>query len=303
MKYKEWLNEWLEYYVKPRAKYRTYTNYKHQIDKHISVKLGEFELEELSALELQKFVVGLSNAGLSSNTVNGIINILKNSLRLAVSVGKASRQYTDLIQRPKMREKPVDCFNKNEQKRIETYVKEKNTPKLYGIIICLYTGLRLGELLSLEWTDVDLSKRLLIVSKTCRDSWQNGSYVKIIDTTKTECSERIVVFPKQLVPIFKYMRQHSNSSFVIDGKTKYGAEVRSYQRSFERILKKLNIEHKGFHSLRHTFATRALECGMDVKTLSVTLGHKNPTITLKRYAHSMIEHRADMMNKIGKLLE
>ena len=63
------------------------------------------------------------------------------------------------------------------------------------------------------------------------------------------------------------------------------------------------IAHKGFHSLRHTFATRALECGMDVKTLSVTLGHKNPTITLKRYAHSMIEHRADMMNKIGKLLD
>ncbi len=302
MKYKEWLDEWLEYYVKPRAKYRTYTNYRHQIDKHISVKLGEFELEELSALELQMFVVGLSNVGLSSNTVNGIINILKNSLRLAVSVGKVSKQYTDLIQRPKTREKPVDCFNMSEQKRIETYVKEKNIPKLYGIIICLYTGLRLGELLSLEWADVDLSKRLIIVSKTCRDSWQKGSYVKIIDTTKTECSERVVVFPKQLVPIFKYMRQHSNSSFVIDGKTAYGAEVRSYQRTFERILKKLNIEHKGFHSLRHTFATRALECGMDVKTLSVTLGHKNPTITLKRYAHSMVEHRSEMMNRIGKLL-
>ena len=99
------------------------------------------------------------------------------------------------------------------------------------------------------------------------------------------------------------MKQNSKSGYVVDGNTKDGAEVRSYQRTFERILKKLGIEHKGFHSLRHTFATRALECGMDVKTLSVTLGHKNPTITLKRYAHSMIEHRADMMNKIGKLLD
>lgn len=97
MKYKDWLSEWLEYYVKPRAKYRTYTNYKHQVDKQIAVKLGEYEIEDLSALELQKFVVTLSESGLSSNTVNGIINILKNSLHLAVSVGKATKQCSDLI--------------------------------------------------------------------------------------------------------------------------------------------------------------------------------------------------------------
>lgn len=99
MKFKDWLSEWLEYYVKPRAKYRTYTNYKHQIDKHIAVKLGDYEIEDLSALELQKFVVNLSVAGLSTNTVNGIINILKNSLHLAVSVGKATKQYIRLFHR------------------------------------------------------------------------------------------------------------------------------------------------------------------------------------------------------------
>ena len=78
--------------------------------------------------------------------------------------------------------------------------------------------------------------------------------------------------------------------------------VRSYQRSFELLLKRLNIPHKGFHSLWHTFATRALECGMDVKTLSEILGHKNPTVTLNRYAHSLMEHKAEMMNRLGKLL-
>lgn len=78
--------------------------------------------------------------------------------------------------------------------------------------------------------------------------------------------------------------------------------VRSYQRSFELLQKKLKIPRRGFHSLRHTFATRALECGMDVKTLSEILGHKNPTITLNRYVHSLMEHKRDMMNRLGKLL-
>lgn len=89
---------------------------------------------------------------------------------------------------------------------------------------------------------------------------------------------------------------------MVCGKSSYGAQIRSYQKTFEVALRKLDIPHKGFHSLRHTFATRALECGMDVKTLSEILGHKNPMITLNRYAHSMLEHKRDMMNRIGKLL-
>lgn len=76
--------------------------------------------------------------------------------------------------------------------------------------------------------------------------------------------------------------------------------VRSYQRTFELLLKRLKIQHKGFHSLCHTFATRALECGMDVKTLSEILGYKNPKVTLNRYVHSLMEHKQEMMNKLGK---
>lgn len=88
----------------------------------------------------------------------------------------------------------------------------------------------------------------------------------------------------------------------MEGKTDCGAEVRSYQNTFKLLLKRLKIPHKGFHAIRHTFATRALECGMDVKTLAEILGHKNPTITLKRYAHSMMEHKKEMMNRLGELL-
>ena len=97
------------------------------------------------------------------------------------------------------------------------------------------------------------------------------------------------------------MKKKSNCKFVIaDGEK--SVFIRSYQRMFELFLKKLKLPYKGFHSLRHTFATRALECGMDVKSLSEILGHKNATITLNRYAHSLWEHKAEMMNKLSKML-
>ena len=259
-------------------------------------------MDDLTAVTLQKFVAALIDKGLSANTVNGAITLLKTSLQRAVSVGVAQRQYSDFIVRPKTREKQVECFSKDEQKKIERYVFDKNKPKLFGIVLCLYTGLRIGELLALTWEDVDLQKGILCVSKSCHDSWENGEYVKVIDEPKTESSMRIIPFPKQLLPRLKELKKLTKNGYVIGGECVHGAQVRSYQKTFETLLKKLKISHKGFHSLRHTFATRALECGMDVKTLSEILGHKNPTVMLKRYAHSMLEHKAEMMNRVGKLL-
>ena len=302
MRYKDWLNEWLDYYVQPRTKNRTFEKYSKQINKHVLPVLGEYNMDDLTAVTLQKFVAALIDKGLSANTVNGVITLLKTSLQRAVSVGVAQRQYSDFIVRPKTREKQVECFSKDEQKKIERYVFDKNKPKLLGIVFCLYTGLRIGELLALTWDDVDLQKGIICVSKSCHDSWENGEYVKVIDEPKTESSMRIIPFPKQLLPRLKELKKLTKSGYVIGGEHVHGAQVRSYQKTFETLLKKLKIPHKGFHSLRHTFATRALECGMDVKTLSEILGHKNPMVTLKRYAHSMLEHKAEMMNRVGKLL-
>ena len=302
MLYKDWLTEWLDYYVQPRTKKRTYEKYYKQLNKHVLPVLGKYDMDDLTAVTLQKFVAALIDKGLSAHTVNGVITLLKTSLQRAVSVGVAQRQYSDFIVRPKTREKQVECFSKDEQKKLERYVFDKNKPKLFGIVLCLYTGLRIGELLALTWEDVDLQKGIICVSKSCHDSWENGEYVKIIDEPKTESSMRIIPFPKQLLPRLKELKKLTKNGYVIGGERVHGTQVRSYQKTFETVLKKLKIPHKGFHSLRHTFATRALECGMDVKTLSEILGHKNPTITLKRYAHSMLEHKAEMMNRVGKLL-
>ncbi len=174
---------------------------------------------------------------------------------------------------------------------------------MFGVILCLYTGLRIGELLALEWTDIDFQKGTLTVSKTCHDGKdENGVFARITDTPKTETSQRVIPFPKQLIPYLRNLKKDSDSDYVIASDTEKPISVRAYQRSFELFLKKLGISHKGFHSLRHTFATRALECGMDVKTLSEILGHKNANITLNRYVHSLMEHKREMMNRLGKLL-
>ncbi len=301
MKYKQWLNIWLDLYVKSTVKERTFERYNQITQKQLIPLLGEYELSELSAVVLQKFVAQLSMVkGLSANTVNCIITVMQNSLKTAVIVGAVDKQYAGNIQRPKPAEKEVTCFSLEEQKKIEKYIAESNKPKLQGIAFGFYTGLRLGELLALKWTDIDFDKGLLYVNKSCHDKYINGKCVKIIETPKTTHSRRVIPIPKQLMPMLKSLHKQSHSVYVV-AENENGIGNRSYQRSFELLLKKLNIPHKGFHSIRHTFATRAIECGMDVKTLSEILGHKNPTVTLTRYAHSLLEHKTEMMNKLGKL--
>ena len=304
MKYKEWLNIWLENYIKPSSKERTYIRYGQLIRTHITPKIGEIDVNDLTPIALQSFVTELLNTGngktgkgLSANTVNAVISVMQNSLRTAHLLGYAKEYMANMIKRPKLKERKIECFTLAEQKKIEAAVFESKKTKLFGIVLCLYSGLRIGELIALQWKDIDLTKGLLTVSRSCHDT--SGGIV--FDEPKTATSRRIIPLPKQLLPKLRSIKKSSNSDFVVSAGGN-AVSVRSYQRSFELLLKKLNIDHRGFHSLRHTFATRALECGMDVKTLSEILGHKNPTVTLNRYAHSLLEHKSAMMNRLGKLL-
>ena len=304
MKYIDWLNLWLENYIRPSVKVRTYERYKLIIEHHIPDKIGGMELNELSPFALQSFITELlqtgnkrTGKGLSANSVNAVISVIQSSLKAAHMLGLTKEYTADKLKRPKLKEKPVECFTLAEQKQIEQAVLNGKKDKLYGILLCLYSGLRIGELIALQWTDIDLVTGILTVSKSCHDS-RDGL---VIDEPKTQSSRRVIPLPKQLLPSLKGIKKKSDSPFVVSANGK-PVSVRSYQRSFELLLKRLHIPHKGFHSLRHTFATRAIECGMDVKTLSEILGHKNPTVTLNRYAHSLMEYKRDMMNKLGKLL-
>lgn len=309
MKYKEWLFEWLANYVKPTSKEKTYTRYREICEQHIIPQLGEYELSDLTPFWVQKFVTNLTEKGnlktgrgLSANSVNLIISVIQLSVRTAFNVGYLSNYEMDKIKRPKIKEKKVECFSVAEQKKIEQAVKTDKRPKMFGVVLCLYTGLRIGELLALEWSDIDFSASELNVTKSCHDGkYKNGVSEKIIDAPKTEASVRTIPIPKPIMIHLKELKKLSVSKYVV-ASGEDGVSVRSYQASFSLLLKKLGIPHKGFHATRHTFATRALECGMDVKSLSEILGHNDPTVTLKRYAHSMLEHKKEMMNRLGKLL-
>ena len=308
MKYKEWLIEWLDNYVKPLAKPKTYTRYSEIIDQHLIPKLEEYDIQDISPIVIQRYITELlqsgnlkNGEGLSSNSVNMMITVIQNSLKVAFNLGYVESYSGDKIIRPKIKEKEIASFTSVEQKKIEEAVMSDKRCKMFGIILCFYTGLRIGELLALEWDDVDFSNKEIHITKTCYDSNKDGKYQRQVNEPKTDFSVRSIPIPKQLVPYLKELKKKNNSKWVVGDGDKV-IPIRSYQASFSILLRDLDIPHRGFHSLRHTFATRSIECGMDVKTLSEILGHKNPTVTLKRYAHSLIGHKRAMMNLVGKLL-
>lgn len=300
MKYKDWLTEWLAVCVRPAAKDRTLEKYGRICRIQLVPALGNYEMDKLSSLVLQRFVTNLT-ARYASNTVNVVISVLKSSLKQAMVCGIISRDIAGGLVRPRTSEKRVECFTQDEQKKIENYISGSKRKKLVGIMLCLYTGLRIGELLALTWGDIDFKEGILSVTKSCHDGWGVNGYRQIAETPKTGNSIRLIPIPKQLLGMLKRTMREAGGPYVVGGDRPI--PVRSYQRTFELLQKKLGIPHKGFHALRHTFATRALECGMDVKTLSEILGHKSPTVTLKRYAHSFMDHKRLMMNRLGKFLQ
>ena len=227
---------------------------------------------------------------------------MRSSLGTAHELGYLETDIGRSLRRPRAAEKRITCFSLAEQRRLEEEILRRKSPRLYGILICLYTGLRLGELLALEWSDIDLARCELSVSKTCFDGkGRGGAFGRITNPPKTPTSERLIPIPSSLIPLLCEMKRSASASQLIaeDGRP---IAVRSYQRSFERLQERLAIPHRGFHALRHTFATRALEIGVDVKTLAEILGHKNANVTLARYVHSMPEHKREMMDKLGALL-
>lgn len=301
MTYQDWLAQWL-YLTKPNVKQCTYERYSSYVNIQIIPRLGCYELDDLTVRVIQNFVTGLSET-YSSGTVNCVLSVVKRSIASAEEMEVKKTRLNGRIRYRVKRARDVKCLTLDNQRKLENYINLSDSPKLYGITICLYTGLRVGELLALEWSDIDFHNSVMTVNKTCHDVYDENGYSKMISTPKTYTSCREIPLPKQLVANLRRMRRESKSEYVISGKGGKTISKRSYQNTFSLLLKKLGLPHMGIHALRHTFATRALECGMDVKTLSEILGHANATITLNCYVHSLPEHKRLMMNKVGKMLQ
>ena len=239
MKYKEWLDVWFANYIEPSSKTKTCERYSEIIEKHLKIKLGEYELEELSPIVIQKYITELMQSGnlttgkgLAANSVNGIITVIQNSLKLAYTLGELKEYTTDKIRRPKTKEKEVSCFSLAEQKKIEQAALSSKKRKFIGIVICLYSGLRIGELLALTWADIDFTKGTLIKGQitelrsrrmkiindddeeTCIE--QLRQLRKIIEESPDYLDEMDTVLFREIVKLI-YAEEDGALSFVIKG--------------------------------------------------------------------------------------
>ncbi|MCD7905468.1 MAG: site-specific integrase [Clostridiales bacterium] len=157
----------------------------------------------------------------------------------------------------------------------------------------MYTGLRIGELCGLKWEDIDFENSLMKIQRT---QARIGGEI-IFTLPKSPSSSRVIPIQPFLLEKLKKCRR--DSEFVISKKGSY-VDVRGYRRRFKTLLKEAELPDIRFHALRHTFSSRALEVGMDFKTISEILGHSSVSITLDLYVHSLYEHKKEEMNKLDR---
>lgn len=304
----ELMTAWLDRCERERVKPRTYSRYKGLIVQHILPELGDTQIDDLGRRQISEFLTAhqadgnLRGEALSATSTNLMLTVLNAAFTYACDMDLLPANPCDRIRRVPGPPSRVDAFTREEQRRLEEAIAVSEDRRLFGIRLCLYTGLRIGELLGLEWQDVDMEKGILHIGKTVyREKNAEGEWQLFVDRPKTAASERMVPLPGYLAEDLRIYRRGARSEFVIENKKAERMSIRSYQYLFERLTEKAGVRKLNFHALRHTFATRALECGMDIKTLSELMGHKNATITLNRYAHSMMDTKIAAMNKLEKL--
>lgn len=307
--YGAWLNNWLST-KREYIKEATFANYQQAIDTHILPALGTIPLAELTEQKLQEVTLYWlkegrcdGQGGLSERTVRGFIMLIKLSLKSAVKAGYLPSRDFEILYPKKNNSEQIQTLSKQEQAILTQYIYLHLTPKNLGILFCLHTGLRIGELCALQWKDINFENKTVTISKTLqriftRNKSGKGSTKIIITTPKTKNSVRTVPISSLLYPVLKHMQSNNPEIYLLTGK-KTCTEPRTYRDYYNRLLKKLEIPHIHFHGLRHTFATRLIENGADYKTVSELLGHASVNITLNLYVHPQMEQKrkaVELMN-------
>ena len=201
---------------------------------------------------------------------------------------------------PKSETKEAEVFNKDERSRLQNYLQNNLNESNLGILLTMYSGLRIGELCALKWSNIDFENGIVRVSKALqRISDKSGkSKTKIAVTSpKSKTSVRDIPIPSFILDILKHEKQ-SEEYYILSGTSK-PMEPRTMQNRFKAVLKNCGIRSANFHLLRHTYATACIESGFDAKTVSELLGHSNVNITLNRYVHSSMETKKKCVDRLN----
>ena len=287
------------------VKKSTYSAYLLLIENHINPYFAD--KEQITEEDVQKFVLTELRKGLSQKSIKDIIIVLKMILKFAVK--QKLLAYNEIeIKFPTVGEKTdLEVLNKNDHKKIINYLQENFTFKNLGIYICLSTGMRIGEICGLLWSDIDVENGIIKVRRTVQRIYVIDGETRhteiLIDTPKTKNSIRDIPMTTELYKIIKPLKKVVNNDFYVITNEAKPTEPRTYRNYYERLIKRLGIPKLKFHGLRHSFATRCIESKCDCKTVSVILGHSNISTTLNLYVHPNMEQKKKCIDQMYRALK
>jgi integrase len=298
---------WLKNIAFNHVKPSTFENYYFCMQKYVLPFFKKAENSKLTEDSITRFVKSIRNhSSLAVSYQRKILTIFKTALKESVKTPSECAVTTKSIQLPRAENETVQAFSMKEQRLIESAVLHSGDWRALGILLCFYTGLRLGELCALKWGDLDFEAGTMSIQRTVSRIETFRQDVKktvlFVGTPKSQKSIRKIPLPDFIVQKsaqFKKFAAEEND-YVLSG-TDVPFDPRTYQKLFKRILKAAKVKDRKFHAIRHTFATRSLELGVDIKTLSEILGHSNSSITLNIYAHSLLEQKRLAISKLNEM--
>lgn len=296
-------NDWYDL-KKINVKESTLARYRSLLDNHVIPLLGSFDIKAISVEVIQGYLNKLINSGYSAKTANDILTVIKNIFKYARLNNIEINTALDSIC-VKIQKNSIDILTAFEEKQLCNYLLKNMDNKNFGILLCLCTGIRIGEICALKWSDINVKERLVEINKTMIRIQRNSKNISgktevIITEPKSENSKRNIPISDIMIKVVKSFNRN-NSAFVLTGLTNKYIEPRNMQYYFKSVLKKCGIKNYKFHVLRHTFATRCVENGVEIKSLSEILGHSSIKITLDKYVHSSMELKRKEMEKINIL--
>lgn len=293
-----------------RYKSSTESKYLYLLRVHILPALGDVDISQLSAKRINDFLKEKiasgrldGSGGLSASYVRSIMLIINSVLRFAEKNGLRPPM-EGATYKPAIEKGSVEVLSLEEQRRLEEHLLDGCTPSKLGVFLALQTGMRIGEVCALSWNDVDLQKKLIHIRHTVVRSAISSEHegaTLYLDVPKTRSSLRTIPVPARLNSILETAYKERISDFVAS-KSETFVSPRTFDYRYHKILECSMVPSRNFHTLRHTFATRCIEAGVDVKTLSEILGHSNTSITLNTYVHSSLELKRTQLERMMNYL-